>query len=116
MLVTPPNSPLPSVGGSRSSDVRPATQESARGLAETLLNCGEGAGELVHVCARGGRRPGGTPICVQACSPLPVRLLVNRSSIRRSSGYTYGPHLRLPAHCQACQRSLTRKRPPVQIQ
>jgi hypothetical protein len=59
MLVTPPNSPLPSLAGSRSSDVRPATQESARGLAETPLNCDEGAGELVDVCARGGRRPGG---------------------------------------------------------
>ena len=47
---------------------------------------------------------------------LPVRLLVNRYSTRRSSGYTHGPRLRLPPHCQACQRSLTRKRSLVQIQ
>jgi len=47
---------------------------------------------------------------------LPVILLVNRCSTRRSSGYTYVPHSRLPPHCQACQRSLTRKRSLVQIQ
>jgi len=34
--------------------------------------------------------------------PLPIRLLVNRSSTRRSAGYTHGPHLRLPPHCHAC--------------
>jgi hypothetical protein len=47
---------------------------------------------------------------------LPVRLLVNRCGSRRSSGDTHGPCLRLPLHCQACQRSLTRKRSLVQIQ
>jgi hypothetical protein len=47
---------------------------------------------------------------------LPIRLLVNRSSTPRSSGYDHGPHLRLPRHCQACQRSLTRNRTLVQIQ
>ena len=52
----------------------------------------------------------------QAAPPMPVRLLVNRSGAPRSSGYTHGPDLRLPPHCQACQRSLTRKRSLVQIQ
>ena len=39
---------------------------------------------------------------------MPVRLLVNRSGAPRSSGYTHGSHLRLPPHCHARQRSLTR--------
>ena len=47
---------------------------------------------------------------------LPVRLLVNRSSNQRSSGYAHGPHLRLVRDGHACQRSLTRKRSLVQIQ
>jgi hypothetical protein len=34
---------------------------------------------------------------------------VNRSGAPRSSGYTHGPHLRVPPHCHARQRSLTRK-------
>ena len=41
--------------------------------------------------------------------PLPVRLLVNRSNIRRSSEYSHEPHLRLPTHRHARRRSLTQK-------
>jgi hypothetical protein len=58
-----------------------------------------------------------TQICFEAHRPpLRVRLLVSRCGGRRSSGDTHGPCLRLPLHCQACQRSLTRKRSLVQIQ
>jgi hypothetical protein len=40
---------------------------------------------------------------------LPIRLLVNQSSSRRSSRHTDGPQLRSPRQCHACPRSLTRK-------
>jgi hypothetical protein len=55
-------------------------------------------------------------ICFQAPRPpQPVRLLVNRSGSRRSSGDTHGPCLRLPLNCQARQTSLTRKRSLVRV-
>jgi hypothetical protein len=58
-----------------------------------------------------------TQICLQTPHPpQPVRPPVNRCGSQRPSGDTHRPHSQQPLHYQACQRSLTRKRSPVQIQ
>jgi hypothetical protein len=58
-----------------------------------------------------------TQICLQTPHPpQPVRPPVNQCGSQRPSGDTHRPHSQQPLHYQACQRSLTRKRSPVQIQ
>jgi hypothetical protein len=64
----------------------------------------------------GGSRLKGNADFADWLLALPVGLLVNRSSTRRSSGHTHGPDLQLAPHCQVWKRSLTRKRSLVQIQ
>jgi hypothetical protein len=107
-----------------SSGGLPSSDRLARLVAKdpgSLLAMSRG-GDRGKVHTRTGRKP--YPSCLAGGSndrtvqlwdwpppvTCPVRLLVNRCGSRRSSGNTYGPCLRLPLHCQACQRSLTRKR------